>query len=269
MDPPIHVKLLGVRGTVPVHGPEFSRFGGATSCVLVKAGGEGLILDAGTGLHVRPFREFFRGNRFSLLITHSHVDHLMGFPIFPPLFDPACRCSVYLKTRTGLSAREQIQALMSPPLWPVGPESMGAELTFRDVPPSFSIGPVEVDTMESRHPGGSTIYKISYGGASVVYATDYEPESDAPPDFCAFARGCSLLLLDAQYTEEEYARTRGFGHSTIRRSAAIARACGAARTVLVHHDPKRTDGELLELEQSIQRETPQIRFGREKEEIIL
>ena len=101
MDHTVAVKLLGVRGTVPVHGADFARFGGATSCVLVRAGGEGLILDAGTGLQGRAFRDFFPGSAFTMLITHSHVDHLMGFPIFSPFFDPAVRCGVYLKTREG------------------------------------------------------------------------------------------------------------------------------------------------------------------------
>lgn len=102
-----------------------------------------------------------------------------------------------------------------------------------------------------------------------MYATDYEPQSDAPEDFCAFARGCSLLLLDAQYTSEEYARTRGFGHSTIPRSVAIARSCGAKQTLLIHHDPKRTDEQLLTWEAAVQESSPHIRLGREGQEVLL
>lgn len=269
MDHAIQVKLLGVRGTVPVHGPEFAQFGGATSCVLVHAGGETVILDAGTGLSGRAWQDFFPNRRFSVLITHAHVDHLMGFPIFPPLFDGGCQCDVYLKTRKGCSGREQVEALMAPPLWPIRTNALKAETRFHDVKDAFSIGPVAVETMDSLHPGGSTIYKLSYEGGSVVYATDYEPESDAPEDFCSFAQGCSLLLLDAQYTAEEYSYTKGFGHSTIGRSVAIGAACGAQQTLLVHHDPKRTDEQLLELERSIQAQNPRIRFGRGGEEVFL
>lgn len=269
MDHAIQVKLLGVRGTVPVHGPEFAQFGGATSCVLVHAGGETIILDAGTGLSGRAWQDFFPNRRFSVLITHAHVDHLMGFPIFPPLFDGGCQCDVYLKTREGCSGRAQVEALMAPPLWPIRTNALKAENRFHDVKDAFSIGPVAVETMDSLHPGGSTIYKLSYEGASVVYATDYEPQSDDPEDFCSFAQGCSLLLLDAQYTAEEYSCTRGFGHSTIGRSVAIGAACGAQQTLLVHHDPKRTDEQLLELERSIQAQNPRIRFGRGGEEVFL
>lgn len=267
MDHTIHVKLLGVRGTLPVHGPDFAQFGGGTSCVLVRTGGETIILDAGTGLQGRTFREFSPDNHFTMLITHAHVDHLMGFPVFPPFFAPSVRCGVYLKTRDGRTAREQIETLMAPPLWPVRTDAMKANLSFHDVPAAFSLGPVQVEAMDSRHPGGSTLYKITYNGVSVVYATDYEPESDAPSDFCAFARNCSLLLLDAQYTEAEYAHTAGFGHSTIPRSVALAQSCGAAQTLLIHHDPKRTDAQLLELERAVG--DPRVRFGRGGEEVFL
>lgn len=269
MDPTIQIRLLGVRGTLPVHGGDFASFGGGTSCVLVWAGGETIILDAGTGLSGRAWQAFHPQRHCSMLITHAHVDHLMGFPPFGPLFDPTVRCDVYLKTREGRSAREQMETLMAPPLWPVRTDSMKADLRFHDVPGAFSIGPVEIKTMESRHPGGSTIYKITYGGRSVVYATDYEPESDAPDDFCAFAEGCSLLLLDAQYTSEEYTCTRGFGHSTIPRSAAIAHRCGAEQTLLIHHDPKRTDQHLLALEEAVRTQHPNVRFGRQGEEVLL
>ena len=138
------VKLLGVRGTLPVYGTEFAQFGGGTSCMLVRAGGETIILDAGTGLSGRAWDSFFPGKRCSLLITHGHVDHLMGFPVFPPLFDPGARCDVYLKTR---GAREQIEALMAPPLWPVRTDALKAAVQFHDVPEAFFLGDVQVDTM--------------------------------------------------------------------------------------------------------------------------
>ena len=269
MEHTMELKLLGVRGTVPVHGPSFAQFGGGTSCVLVKADGQGIILDAGTGLSGRDVRAFYGGNDFTMLITHAHVDHLMGFPIFPPLFDRGCRCDVYLKTRGNKTARDQVEALMAPPLWPIRTDCVQAKLTFHDVAASFSLGAVQVDTMDACHPGGSTLYKLSWGGKSVVYATDYEPESDEPADFCDFAAGCSLLLLDAQYTDEEYPRHRGFGHSTLRRSAEIARRCGAAQTILIHHDPKRTDRELLQLEEALRESYPGVRLGRGGEEVTI
>lgn len=269
MDQTMRVKLLGVRGTVPVHGPNHRVFGGATSCVLVEAAGRAFVLDAGTGLLSPSFDGFFPTRQISLLISHPHVDHMLSLPAFGPLFDDRYEFDVYLGARGGLGAREQIERLMAPPLWPVGPDVFRARVSYHDVPASLEVGEAGVDTMESEHPGGSTIYKISCGGASVVYATDYEPESDSPAEFCDFARGCSLLMIDAQYTTEEYAHTRGFGHSTIERSVAIAESCEAERTILVHHDPKRTDAELAELDRTVRADHPTIHFGREDEEVIL
>lgn len=267
MENDIRVKLMGVRGTMPVHGPDCRVFGGATSCVFVSMGGQAIILDAGTGLSGPGFDSFFGAEHFTLLLTHSHVDHIMGFPPFPALFDGRHSGEVYLKTRGGLDARAQLEKLMAPPLWPIKTSAVKADVAFRDVPESFSLGDVRVDTMEIGHPGGCTAYRLSFGGRSLVYATDYEPECDAPERFLNFARGCSLLLLDAQYTPAEYANTMGFGHSTTERSLRIARGCAAKTTLLVHHDPKRTDAKLLALEAELGT-AQDIRFGREGEEVI-
>lgn len=262
------VKLLGVRGTVPVHGEDFACYGGATSCVLVQAGDESIILDAGTGLNERDFRAWHRGERFSMLISHPHVDHLMGFPIFPPFFDSSLSCGVYLKSRDGLDAKAQIEKLMSPPLWPVMTWAFKAKVGFPDVESSFMLGDVRVDTMDVSHPGGCTAFRLSHGGKSLVYATDFEPaESEA--EFEAFAKDCTLLLLDAQYSREEYERCRGFGHSYVERSISLARRCNAEKTVFIHHDPKRTDSRMEELERAIALCSSDIRFGREGEEICL
>lgn len=269
MDHAIQVKLLGVRGTAPVHGADFTQFGGATSCVLVAAAGQALILDSGTGLLSQNVADFFHSKKWTMLISHSHVDHILALPAFGPVFDPDVQLDIYLKSRAGLDCKGQLEALVAPPLWPVRTDAMKAQVRFHDLPTRFSLGAVEVDAMESNHPGGSTLYRITCGGRRVVYATDYEPEDDCPPDFGIFARNCDLLLLDAQYTGTEYKGTRGFGHSTIERSVAIARGCGARQTLLVHHDPKRTDAQLLELERWVQAQDPSIRFGRAGEEVFL
>ncbi len=262
----MRVRLMGVRGTVPVHGAAYAGFGGATSCTLVEADDQVVILDAGTGLHGQTFRAFTDAKRFSLLISHAHADHLMGLPIFSPLFDSECVCDIYLKTRDGLDAKAQIEALMAPPLWPIRTDGYRAEVEFLDMPQAFSLGTIWAQTLEANHPGGCTMMKLTHGGKTLVYATDYEPESDAPADFLAFARGCDLLLLDGQYTDGEYARTKGFGHSTLRRSAGIAAACGAKQAVIIHHDPNRTDEQLLALERELQTMNTGIRLGREGEE---
>ncbi len=264
----LQIYLAGVRGTVPVHPPAFAQFGGATSCVLVKSQTHGFILDAGTGLRGDLFDRFSPDRDFTMLISHAHVDHLMGFPIFPPLFDPARTGHVYLKTRDGHDAIAQIEALMAPPLWPIRTNGIRADVQFHDVPAAFTVGDVHIETLDISHPGGCTAYKLTSGRTSLVYATDFEP-GEAEPAFVEFAKNCSLLLLDAQYTTEEYARTRGFGHSTVPRSIALAEACGARETIFIHHDPNRTDALLSAWNEELQNHHSHMRFGREGEEVSL
>ncbi len=264
----LQIYLAGIRGTVPVHPPAFARFGGATSCVLVKTKDHGFILDAGTGLRGDLFDRFSPTRDFTMLISHAHVDHLMGFPIFSPLFDPARQGHVYLKTRDHLEAAAQIEALMAPPLWPIRTNGIRAQVAFHDVPSAFAVGDVHIETMDVPHPGGCTAYKLTAFGKSLVYATDFEP-AESEPAFAAFAKNCDLLLLDAQYTTEEYARTKGFGHSTVPRSIALAQECGAQETIFIHHDPSRTDELLSAWNDELQKNNPRMRFGREGEEVSL
>ena len=104
----LQIQLLGVRGSVPVHGPAFARFGGATSCVFCLAGKEAILLDAGSGLLWEELPQALPEKHFSVLLTHAHVDHILGFPMFAPLFDKTYGCDVYLKYRQGRSAKEQV-----------------------------------------------------------------------------------------------------------------------------------------------------------------
>lgn len=265
----VRVRLLGVRGSMPVHGGSRALFGGETSCVLYQAGDETVILDAGTGLLWENLPGELTGPHFTMLLTHAHVDHIVAFPMFSPFFDPKCDCDVYLRTREGRTAREQMEMLMAPPLWPVRTSALRACIRFHDVPQAFPVGDIRVESMEVPHPGGSTAYKLSWRGTSVVYATDAELEKEDLPAFCCFAQGCDLLLLDAQYTQEEYHFTKGFGHMPVEWATKVASLCGARQTVFVHHAPMRTDEQLLAMDQAAQEKGLAIRFGRAGDEWML
>lgn len=158
---------------------------------------------------------------------------------------------------------------MAPPCGRWGQQALKADIRFQDVPSAFCSGDVQVRTMEAIHPGGATIFKLTRGEASLVYATDFEPDPERAEAFCDFAKGCSLLLLDAQYTREEYTSTKGFGHMPMDQAAELATACGAKKTLFVHHAPGRTDQQLLDLERQVQTEYPNIAFGRAGEALCL
>ncbi len=264
----MHLRLMGVRGSVPVHTAETAVYGGATSCILVKAGNETFILDAGSGLCANTFAAFSDPSHFTVLLSHAHVDHLLGFPMFPPFFRPDVSADIYLRTRNGLDAKSQIEALISPPLWPIRTDQFGASLRFHDVLPHFSVGDVIIETLEIRHPGGCTAYKLQYDGVSIVYASDFEA-SEEESAFVAFAQNCSLLLMDAQYTADESVRTRGFGHTHMQRSISLARECRAQNTIFIHHDPQRNDATLRAFDTALQAQHPNMHYGYVGEEVFL
>lgn len=267
--PNVRVCLLGTRGSIPVHGPQVKRYGGASSCVLVRMGEETILLDAGSGLMAAEGLIAPQG-RLTFLLSHAHVDHIIGLPMFGPMFSPAYTVDVYAGEHVGYDARGQITLLMQPPLWPCGPEVFHAGVAFHRLPAEeFAIGDVRVRWTKGSHPGGCTIYRLSCGGTSLVYATDFEHGPQESQALIEFAKGCDLLIYDAQYAPEEYPAKKGFGHSTWAEGVRIGTACDAKRILLTHHDPHRDDATLDRLNDAIARECPRCSFARGGEEITL
>lgn len=257
----LEVKLLGTRGSIPVTGSEFSKYGGDTSCVLVQSEKTCIILDAGTGLrNSKPGRH----KDVHILLSHAHIDHLLGLPMFYPAFRGAVSARLYARPRDGLGARAQLERLMSLPLWPVGPEVFGEHLSFSDIADDeFEIGDIRVRVAEGNHPGGALVYRLESGGKSLVYCTDFEHGSGHTERVIDFASGCGLLIYDASYSEDEYPRFVGWGHSTWQMGAKIGSAAGAGRVAMFHHSATRTDARLSEIEAAFCAERPDCEFGKE------
>ena len=262
------VLILGARGSIPVSGTEYSRYGGAGTCFLAELDGECLLLDAGTGILRLPEAAMTRP-RLSLLLTHLHIDHIQGLIMCPYLFSPEHTVEVYAAPPDGGEAA--LTRLFSPPFWPVGTAQLPGRVTFRTLPEGpFRIGPVRVETMEGIHPGGVTLYRLNAsGGTSVVIATDCTLTAELFPSVADFARGCDLLLCDGQYSDAEWSTHSDFGHSTWSAALALGEACGARRIRIVHHDPGHTDDMLDAAGAKLARRCPRCALAREGEEIIL
>lgn len=241
--------VLGTRGSVPIEGKNYSIYGGATSCYQVTAGDEEIFLDAGSGIVTSKISA---NTNISILFSHLHIDHVLGLPFFSALSQKNRQIDLYSEKSSGLDLKSAIDTLIAPPFWPVKIEQYPADVNFHAVQKNFSIGAVKIETMSGNHPGGTTIYKLTHENKSIVYVTDFEHSSEKICDeLIRFSMNCDLLTYDAQYTDEEYNRFRGFGHSTAKIGLQIAEKCRAKKILFVHHAPNRTDDELLKMQSEL------------------
>jgi len=262
------VTVLGARGSMPVCGPQYDKYGGATTCVLASLGGKTLLLDAGTGIMNLP-EELMEKPELSLLLTHAHADHLLGLALCPYTMRPGHRLNVYIKTRGGLDGKAQAARLFSPPLWPVELEKLPADIRFYPLEDSMDIDGVRVDTLEGTHPGGVSLLRLSAGGKTVAFMPDFTLTEENLPDYARFARGCDLLLADGQYGPQEWEARKDFGHSTWVMAARLAKECGAKAVRIIHHDPGRTDDMLDAAAEEIAAVCPGCAFARGGEKVAL
>ena len=247
---PAKVRFWGVRGSIPVPGPQTVKFGGNTSCVEVRADGQTIILDAGSGL--RPLGVSlgaeFRGQPLELtfLISHTHWDHIQGFPFFAPAYEAKNRIRVlgFADTRRGI--HEAFAGQMEPPYFPVALSQMPGGIIFEELSgEAFQIGKIRVTLCRTKHPGICHGYRLDTGAGSICYLPDHEAgRADDGPEAAAVAQlihEADLVILDAQYTAEEYRGREGWGHSAMEDAVRVARDARAKRLHLFHHDPSHDD----------------------------
>ena len=275
----MRVRFWGVRGSIAAAGPETAQVGGNTSCVEVRVGPDDsddsdggdetlVIFDAGTGL--RRLGESLRGPvEAHLFLSHLHWDHIQGFPFFGPAYAPGNRIRLYAPERCAQhgDVRAALDAQMRAPHFPVGLDAMRAELSFGAVAAGaeLAVGAATVQAAAARHPNGCLAYRLSAGGRSVVYATDTEHDASGRIDrsLVELARGADVLIYDAQYTVEEYAGKRGWGHSTAEEGARLAEAAGVGQLVLYHHDPTHDDWQIARIEAATRARFPNTVAARE------
>lgn len=262
------VTFLGVRGSTTVSGQRFLRYGGSTTCVLVVLGGQPVLLDAGSGLMNIP-RELMGEPALPLLLSHPHLDHLIGLPMCPFLFRREARLDIYGAGRCGESLEQSLDRAFSPPLWPVSLRQMDARVTLHELSGPFTLGKVLVEPMEGAHSGGVTLFRLTCGGKRVVFASDCTITEELRPRLADFARDCDLLMIDGQYSEEEWPRVSTFGHSTWRMAAELGELSRAKGVYIVHHAPGRGDEDLDAAQEDARRACPRCVFAREGETVAL
>jgi phosphoribosyl 1,2-cyclic phosphodiesterase/CheY-like chemotaxis protein len=253
------IKFWGVRGSIPTPGQSTVFFGGNTSCVEVRAGGEIIILDAGSG--IRPLGEAlaaeFRNQpmELTLLITHTHWDHIQGFPFFLPAYDARNRVHIlgYEGARDGLAAT--LAGQMESPYFPIALKQMPGSIVIEELRDMhFNIGTVRVDACFSNHPGVCVGYKLYTASGTIVYLPDNETFGKDPgkahggalprnieQNITEFLEDTDVLILDSQYTADEYKSHVGWGHGCVDDVVQLAMKHRVKRLFLFHHDPAHDD----------------------------
>lgn len=253
------VRFWGTRGSLAKPGPGTVRYGGNTSCVEVR-GGDGtlIVLDCGTGAHGlgQALMAAPAPCNGHLLISHTHWDHIQGFPFFAPLFVPGNTWDIYAPGALGRQLERTLAGQMEHTYFPVTLAQLGATIRYHDIAEcEFAIGPVRATAQYLNHPALTLGYRLEEEGNAVVYAVDHEPHAANPAARGAgeparhredqrhidFLAGADLVVHDTQYTIAEYPQKTGWGHTPAEWAVDYAVAAGARRLALTHHDPLRDD----------------------------
>ena len=297
MNEEMKIKFWGVRGSYPTPGAGTIHYGGNTACVEINAGGRTIILDAGTGI-IPLGRELAAQKRpleLMLVFSHLHHDHTQGFPFFVPAYIPNTQLHIFGPGGTHETMKHILEHNQSAETFPVSLNDMPSRKHIESVRESRVIvwDEENIHIAESgerlspeavvirihksyAHPGGVYVYRISWRGKSVVYATDTEGYVGMDRKLAAFAHDADVLIHDAQYSEEHYRgglagflSTQGYGHSTATMAAELAASSSTGELVLFHHDPAYTDAMVAAQESVAQKIFPNSRAAYEGLEIKL
>ena len=251
LTPQFLVRFWGVRGSIPSPGPHTVKYGGNTSCVEMLVGGQRLIFDGGTGLRQLGIALLQQTTpvEAAIFFSHSHWDHIQGFPFFTPAFVPGNRFRIYgAIAPNGATIEQRLDDQMLHPNFPVPLQVMRGNLEFCNlvIGEPLQLGDIRVENALLNHPGQSVGYRVSWGGKVATYITDTEHLSDGlNENVMSLAQDADVMIYDATYTDEEYHHPSfgkvGWGHSTWQEGVKVARAARVKKLIIFHHDPSHKD----------------------------
>jgi phosphoribosyl 1,2-cyclic phosphodiesterase len=270
------VKFYGTRGSVPVSDPGFMEFGGNTTCLFISAIDEGadtLIIDAGTGIR-NLGKEIMSGKvemgeEINLGFTHFHWDHIQGFPFFAPAYDPVSKIQIATAGKRKIHNMKDIfSTQMQSIYFPVQLEKMGAQILFEKYHTEV-VGKkgALVSIIDVSHPGGCIAARFQLRNKSIVFCTDTEHPNGIDESIVKFSMNADILIHDAQYTDEELKKHKGWGHSSYSQATEVAERSNVKQLIITHHDPDHDDEFLRKMEKKSQERFKDLIFARDNYEL--
>jgi len=246
------VRCWGARGSIPTSGQHYLRYGGNTTCLEIRNSRDDILLvDAGSGIREAGNALLAEGcDEFTLILTHAHWDHIMGFPFFKPLYRHKTSITIWGCDFAQHSIRDMLARVMSAPYFPINYDDIHANVFYSEsCNGAYKLGDMNITQIALSHPNLGTGYKFSENGKSFVFLTDNElgfrhDGGMAYEDYLEFSRGADLLIHDAEYRDDEYPKRRGWGHSTIEQAVNLALDAGVGQLGLFHHNQDRMDAEI-------------------------
>jgi phosphoribosyl 1,2-cyclic phosphodiesterase len=269
----LSVTFWGTRGSVPCPGPSTVRYGGNTTCFEITCGDAMFVIDGGSGLIGLGKKIAREGIKtVDIFFTHTHWDHVCGIPFFGPAYMPDVEIRFHaghLGPEKGL--RDVLCDQMIAPLFPV-PLSIFNDCHYTH----FAVGDVleplpgvRMATRPLNHPNGASGYRIEWGGKVIAIITDTEHHRGRlDPEVLALSDGADIMVYDAMFTDEQYQRHVGWGHSTWQEALRVGDAAGVDRVVLFHHNPDHDDDQMADIERAAAAERPGTIAAREGDELI-
>jgi ribonuclease BN (tRNA processing enzyme) len=243
------LRCYGARGSIPVSGPEYVKYGGDTTCLEIRTkNDEVIIVDAGSGIRRLGNLLLEEGKyHYHLIFTHSHLDHILGFPFFKPIYHPKSKIHLMGCPTTQGNIQKLLSRAMSAPLFPIQFDALLSTIEYDvECRLGFQIDSVEILPINLNHPNGGMGYKFVEDGKSFVFLTDNELGSKhrngrSFEEYVSFSRDADLLIHDSEYTRDEYDFTKGWGHSTYLEALDLARKAHVKMFGLFHHNQNRGD----------------------------